>query len=114
MELIQMKLGKIESKWNSIGMMIEPVSETEIIISASLKGHIITIRADFQQGMDSVSQFKMNMVTENYWLIYAQATIISRHLCGVFSFSHWVNLKLALRFHALLIMTIIQQFGIIG
>ena len=29
------------------------------------------IRADFQQGMESVSKFKMNIVTENYWLIYA-------------------------------------------
>ena len=31
------------------------------------------IRADFQQGMESVSYFKMNLVTENYWLIYAAA-----------------------------------------
>ena len=30
---------------------------------------IVTIRADFQQGMESVSEFKMNTVTENYWLI---------------------------------------------
>ena len=30
-----------------------------------------TIRADFQQGMESVSSFKINTVTENYWLIYA-------------------------------------------
>ena len=37
---------------------------------------IVTIRADFQQGMESVSFFKMNTVTENYWLIYAAATII--------------------------------------
>ena len=26
--------------------------------------------------MESVSSFKMNMVTENYWLIYAAATVI--------------------------------------
>ena len=26
---------------------------------------IVTIRADFQQGMESVSKFKMNTVTEN-------------------------------------------------
>ena len=29
------------------------------------------IRADFQQGMESLSSFKMN-----YWLIYAAATVI--------------------------------------
>ena len=34
------------------------------------------IRADFQQGMESVSEFKMNTVTENYRLIYAAATVI--------------------------------------
>ena len=28
------------------------------------------IRVDFQQGMESMSQFKM---TENYWLVYAAA-----------------------------------------
>ena len=37
---------------------------------------IVTIRADFQQGMESVSQFKKNTVTEIYWLIYAAATVI--------------------------------------
>ena len=26
----------------------------------------------FKQGMESVSEFKMNTVTEIYWLIYAQ------------------------------------------
>ena len=25
------------------------------------------MRGDFQQGMESVSKFKMNTVTENYW-----------------------------------------------
>ena len=34
------------------------------------------IRADFQQDMESVSYFTMNIVTENYWLIYAAATSI--------------------------------------
>ena len=34
------------------------------------------IRADFQQGMESVSEFKMNTVTEIYWLICAAATEI--------------------------------------
>ena len=38
------------------------------------------IRADFQQGMESVSSFKMNTVTENYWLIYAAATVIWHHV----------------------------------
>ena len=37
---------------------------------------IVTIRADFQQGMESVSQFKKNTVTEIYWLIYAAAMVI--------------------------------------
>ena len=31
------------------------------------------IKADFQQGMEFI---KMNTVTENYWLIYAAATVI--------------------------------------
>ena len=38
-------------------------------------------RAAFQQGMESVSSFKMNTVTENYRLIYAAATVIWS--CGV-------------------------------
>ena len=37
--------------------------------SRVLKGTIL-IRADSQQGMESVSQFKVNTVNENYWLIY--------------------------------------------
>ena len=32
------------------------------------------IRADFEQGMESVST-NMNTVTGNYWLIYAAATV---------------------------------------
>ena len=31
------------------------------------------IRADIQQGMESVSSFKMSTVTEDYWLSYAAA-----------------------------------------
>ena len=34
------------------------------------------IRGDFKQGMESVSLFKMNTVTENYWLISAAAMVI--------------------------------------
>ena len=37
---------------------------------------IVTIRADFQQGMESVSLFKVNTVTENDWLIYVAALVI--------------------------------------
>ena len=48
------------------------------------------ITADFQQGMESVSYFKMDTVTENYWLIYAVAKVIWPY--------HWVNLKPALQF----------------
>ena len=38
------------------------------------RDNIVTIRADFQQGMESV--LKMNTVTENDWLIYAAAMVI--------------------------------------
>ena len=72
-------------------------------------------RTDFQQGMELVPLFKMNTVTENYWLIYAAATaataatvIIMTWSCGGIIFSHRVNLILALRFHALLIVTILS------
>ena len=68
---------------------------------------IVTIRADFQQAWNRCSSFKMNTVTENYWLIYAAATVIWSYHVGII-FSHWVNLKLALRFHALLIMMILS------
>ena len=30
-------------------------------------------RADFRQGIDAL-EFNINIVTENYWLIYAAAT----------------------------------------
>ena len=49
----------------------------------------------------------MNTVTRNYWLISAAATVIWPHHVGI-TFSHWFNLKLALWFHALLIMTILS------
>ena len=68
---------------------------------------IVTIRADFQQGMESVSLFKINTVTENYWLIYGAATVIWPYHVGLY-FSHWVNLKLTLQFHALLLMMILS------
>ena len=46
---------------------------------------IVTIRADFQQSMESVSlvKFKMNTVTENYWVSYAAATVISHYHVGM-------------------------------
>ena len=36
------------------------------------------ITADIQQGMESVSYFKMNTVTENYWLSSSDDIIPSR------------------------------------
>ena len=44
---------------------------------------IIAIRADFQQGMESALLFKMNTVTENYWLISAAAMLIWPYHVGV-------------------------------
>ena len=58
------------------------------------------ISANFQQGMELVSCLRWTL-TENYWLIYAAAIMWD------IIFSHWVNLKLALRFHALLIKMIL-------
>ena len=52
----------------------------------------------------------MNTVTETYWLIYAAATVWPCHvgyICIIFS--HWINLKLALRFHAVLVVTILSR-----
>ena len=40
------------------------------------RNSVVTIRADLQQGMETVSSFKINTVTENYWLIYAAAMVI--------------------------------------
>ena len=42
------------------------------------------IRADFQQGMESVLEFKMNTVTDNYWLIYAAAMVIWPYHVGYY------------------------------
>ena len=44
------------------------------------RDNIITIGEDFQQGMESVSSFKMNTVTENYWLMYAATVIWPYHV----------------------------------
>ena len=46
----------------------------------------LTIRADFQQGMESVSSFKMNTVTENYWLILYSTNGNMTLSCGVYYF----------------------------
>ena len=47
-----------------------------------------------------------NTTTENDWLIYAAATVIWPNIMWDILYSPWMNLKLALRFHALLIMAI--------
>ena len=54
----------------------KPLQLSEKVFSFPWMDNIITIRADFQQGMESMSSFKINTVTENYWLIYAAATVI--------------------------------------
>ena len=62
--------------------------------------NIVTIWADFQQCMESVSSHKMNTVTEITASFYAATTII---------IIMWVcNLKLTLWFHTLLIVTILS------
>ena len=61
------------------------VSHFSMLPNISLKrDNIITIWADFQQGMKSVPSFKMNTVTENYSLIYAAATVIWRYHAGYY------------------------------
>ena len=45
---------------------------------------LIHAEADFQQGMESVPLFKMNTVTETYWLIYAEATVIWPYRVGYY------------------------------
>ena len=45
---------------------------------------IVTISADFQQGVESVSWFKMNTVTENCWLINAAATVMWPYHVGYY------------------------------
>ena len=64
-----------------------------------LRDNIVTITADSQQGMESVSKFKMTTVTENYWLISIQHadTVIWCYHVGCY-FQSPSNLKLALRF----------------
>ena len=42
------------------------------------------IRVDFQQGMELVPRYKMNTVTEMYWLIYAAATVIWPYHVGYY------------------------------
>ena len=54
------------------------------------KGTILSHRADFEQGMESVSLFKMNTATEYYWLIYA-ATIIYDLIKWGIIYSQWKN-----------------------
>ena len=49
-----------------------------------LRDNIITIRADFQQCMESVSEFKINTVTDNYWLIYAAAMVLWPYHMGYY------------------------------
>ena len=72
---------------------MEAFKDTLPIVCNGFKGdNIVTIRADLQQGMESVSYFKTNTVTENYWLIYAAATVIWPYHVGII-FSHRVNLK---------------------
>ena len=67
-------------------------------------------RAGFRQGMESVSLFKMNTLTANYWLIYAAATVIWPYRVGYYfqSLSYRGTLNLALQFRALLIVTILS------
>ena len=59
--------------------------------------------------MESVSWFKMNSVTENYWFIYMYAAVmvIITFTCGVlFSITELIyTVKLALQFHVPLIVT---------
>ena len=66
------------------------------------------IRADFQQGMESVFLFQMDAVTKNYRLIYAESNGNTTLSCVSTIFSRWLNLKRALRFHALLTETILS------
>ena len=49
-----------------------------------LKGQYRHYLNRLSEGMQSVSSFKMNTVTENYWLTNATATVIIMTLsCGV-------------------------------
>ena len=64
------------------------------------------IWADFQQGMESVFSLQMNSVWK--WLAHLCSSNGNMTLHVGIIFSYWDNLKLALRFHALLIMTILS------
>ena len=76
--------------------------------SSNKRVSIITIRADFQQGMELVPYFKNNTVTENYWLIYAAAIVIwPYHVGYYFQLLNWSKSTYNVRFHALLIVTIL-------
>ena len=74
------------------------------VVIFSLRDSIVTIRADFQRACCWCPN--MNTVNDNYKLTCSNNgnnLIIS---CGYIIFSHWANLKPALQFHALLIVTI--------
>ena len=47
-------------------------------------------------------------ILTDYWVIYAAGMVICDLITWGIIFSHRVNLKLALRFHALLIVTILS------
>ena len=65
------------------------------VLSLCLKGtNTVTIRAEFQHGMESMSYFKMNTVTKNYWLIYAAAIMTLSCALGCSEFWKSWNLKL--------------------
>ena len=53
------------------------------LISISFQYGIAVFGADVQQGMESVSSFKINTVTEKYWLIHATMRISTGHGIGV-------------------------------
>ena len=56
----------------------------ELVTVLSLKGQYCHDQSRFQQGMESVSYFKMNTVTEKYWLMYAAATVIWPYHVGYY------------------------------
>ena len=60
--------------------------------SFTLKGQYRHDQSRLLMGIESVSSYKMNTVTENYWLIYAAAMVIWPHHVGYYG-SHCVNIK---------------------
>ena len=60
----------------------------------SLKGRLFRSEQTFNTAWNRCPSYKMNTVTENYWLMYAAATVIWPSSCGGVSSSHWLNLKL--------------------